>query len=575
MDKTAPTKESTDQLREAIRKLEAYSLKADKAAGASSVAKTMALVRSKFSTNFNFSPKKPHSHQRHPPGKDEVLRAVELVNSKRLFIETLKKGNPTEQELAESFTKSIAAYNASCDKRIQSCIGSNGIARFFSLDTKDAKEVPPKIALPQKITVQHHYPEECATRISHASTENTFASVPMSKQSAELFHMKALSLLERYGIATNPEARDLVKHSPIHASIADDDTTCTLKQTLNLFPGQTVVVMGRSALDPKTLSISSLFPETFCLTLKSTQTGFPHPSQRTGWALTHQLLPDSPQRVDLLHMVATLFSRKGQAVANLLPQSSLLKKAKTLRTYKGLCFQQHREELLNMHKTLAQSIVQAAPATLHPKDAEQTITKFFDALRSHPNPFEWLTETYHLLRECFIVKPHQTLLEAILRGKSTDLGSKFPLTRYHEAKRVLDQAFDAAVNEITQHTGSAKLTNEKIKFAFIHCMGTLLGHASKAIILQYLSEDLVYPPPSLTPFENAVQAAAYTHLYDFLNELEMTLGPDYAHSQQAIFEILKKEISTDIRLFQNNEPLVITQELSSYFQQRYESLSSI
>lgn len=569
MDKISSSKESTAKLREALCKLESYSLEATESI--SSVSKTISLMRAIFASPFD-SHQKKHRHQRHPPNKNEVLIAVELINRNRLLIEKLKEGTPAEKELAEQVTKTINAYNESCDKRIQGYMSNRQrLTNFFSKSKPD-QQILPKIALPKKVSVQRHYPENVLPKPIQKLDSKTALSVPLSKQSAELFHMKAIALLERYGIASNPEARDFVRTSPIHTTCEEGKSICTLSQTLSLFPGQTIVVMGNSALDPKTQAIRQFLPETFCLSLESTQTGFPHPIQRAGWTLASQLLPDFPQRLDLLNETAELFKRRHQTVTELVQQGDLLKHAKYLLALKKICFDSHAKELLDLHKTFTKNLLNAAGAETAAYEASE---RFYLLLSKHPSPFSLLADTSQLLIERFMVKPHQSLLNAIIKGKSTNLGSNHAELRYKAAKILLNQAVDLAKQEMNQQTDEAKLVDEHIKFDFIKNVGSLLGDAAKQIFLQYLSEDLVYLPPKLTPFEDRIQAMAYGHLKDFLDELSTPLTGDSTVDQELVYALLKRQISSDIALFNDNASSTIPQELTNYFQKRYISLSAL
>lgn len=570
MNKESPSTESTNKLCEAIGKLEAYSLQQIESLKSSTISKTISLVRSVLASHFDSKHKK-HRHQRYPPDKHEVMSAVELINRNRLFIEKLKEGTPAEQELAEKFTHTIETYNESCDQRIQGCISNRErLAKFFSKDTQD--EELPKIALPKRVTVQHHYPKHLLPkkRQQFASTMQT--SVPISKQSAELFHMKAIALLERYGIASNPEARSFVKQSPIQTTWEESSSTCTLTQTLSLFPGQTIVVMGTSSLDPITKAISHLFPDTFCLSLESTQTGFPHPIQRAGWTVASQLVHEFPQRIDLLKKTADLLFRKNQAVLGLVPQGNLLKHAKELLVLKKKCFSMHTQELLNLHSTLTFTILEKTRADESVKILAQ---QFHELLCNHPQPFDCLADVSHLIREYFMVKPHQQLLDAIIKGKLTDFAHRNPEIRYAAAKACLDHTLTTAKNEIRCKKAETKLLNEQIKLDYIRSMGSIFGEASKNIFLQYLSEDLVFSPPTLSSFECQVQTAAYSHLKDFLDELSTPLEEEDAHHQKWMSQQLKSALLSDIALFQDNSPLNISEELSQYFQSRHISLSAI
>lgn len=568
MDRTPS--DSNVMLSEAIRKLEDYSLQQIKSNEQSSVSKTIGLVRSILVNPFDTRFKK-HQHQRLPPNKNEVLIAIEFINRNRLFIEKLKKGTPAEQELAEKYTKTINSYNESCDKRIQGCTSRGRLTNFFSKD-KLKEQTLPRIAMVKKVTVQHHYPENSASKALHKLYSNTEIAMPISKQSAELFHMKAIIILEGYGISSN-EARAFVKNSPIYTTIEKNDSICTLTQTLSLFPGQTIIVKGNTTLDPKTQSISHFLPESFTLIEELTQTGFPHATQRVGWTVASQLIPDAPQRIDLLGTTAKLFQRRNQAVAGLSQkQGDLLKHAKALLSLKKKAFEEHAIELIQMHENLAMTILQASFAD--PK-AYHAVGRFYQFLRNHPHPFDMLAETSQTIRECFMVKPHQTLLDAIIKGKTTDLGSTVPESRYEAAKTILDQAVDSACEEFHPTHHEVENLEERIKSDYIGYMGNILGKASKPIFLQYLSEDLVFEPPFLTPFESKVQAAAYLHLEDFLDELSVPLEGDEVKNSEMVYQLLKKQIASDIDLFKDESVPATSNELADYFQKRYLSLSSL
>lgn len=517
---------STADLQDAIRKLEAFSRKAAERSQSSSLSKSISMVRAFW--------RKAQSLQ-NDEEQNELLQAVETVNRERLKIQKMQQGSPAEQKLADALTSAIESYN-------QHAMPDKGLAQFFSEKLVTAPELP-KIHLPQQLTVTYNYPQNAAYSGATQCAMNAIKPMvqALSKQAAELFQMKVLALLERYGIASNPEARSIVKSSPIHTTMeADENATCTLTQTLTLFPGQTIVVKGQSVLDPKTKTISRLFPDTFFISLKSTQTAFPHASQRGGWALVNQLLPECPQRMDLLDGLAELFLRKKRAMQDLLPHGPLIGKAKQLLKVKKKVFAAHQTELLNMHH---QHSLVLAP------HAGDVVDEFFGGLHRHPHAFDCLVETNQAICEYFISNPHQQLFEAILNGKHTDLGSPHAELRYRGAKAILEQTLNGVEPQ-----------ND-----YIRSMGHILGKASHHIILQYVSEDLVFEPPVLTPFERQMQAAAYRQVHDFLNELDSPLG-----DEQAVYELMKAQIIADLE-----GDLGYTDALAAYFQQRFASLRGL
>lgn len=563
MDKAPASSDSTYKLREAIRKLEAYSLH-QMEPEAPSVSKTMSLMRSILVKRFDFHPKEPH-HKAHVPDNNEVMTAIELINRNRFFIEKLKEGTPAEQELAKKITQTINNYNDSCDKRIQHCIsGRERLSLFFS-NGKNKSQHLPKIALPKKVTVQCHFPENPASVFMHKITSKPILPIPLSKQLAELFHMKAITLLENfYGTASSPEERICIKNSPIHVDIDENASICTLTQSLSLFPGQSIIVKGNSAVNPITRTVSQLLPDSFSLAME--QASFPHPIQRAGWTVAGQLLPDFPQRIDLLNEAADLFQRRNQMVAELSSKKgTLIGHAKKRLLIKKQAFDLHKKELIGLHKTLAQAILKSAAS---PPAVHGIVEQFYSMLNEHPLPLEALAEASQGMREYFMTVPHQTLLHAIIKGKSTDLGSSAAETRYATAQAILEQSIDDAKSKIDLLDLEA---NDRIKWDYVACIGEVLGRAANQIYLQYLSEDLMYAPPALSLFEYQVQALAYCHLKDFLNEL--SVHEDY--STESAYKLLKGQINADVAIFGNQAPSSISKELAGYFHSRYLSLNTI
>lgn len=560
MSKISSTQDSRSELQDAIRKLEAFSRHALQADAPTQISKTISLMRTLLRHAFD-KPDKKETNAEKIPNCEEVLQAVEVINRERLHIQRLQKGDSAEQKLADSFTKAVEDYNACRDRYVNFATSPNkGWAKLFSKNDAGSKSLP-KIDLPQKLTVQYLFSSSEAAQTAELRSEQKISNAAfLPKQSAELFQMKVLALLERYGIAESHEVRNLVKKTPIHTEIESASSRCTLKQTLSLFPGQTVVVMGTSALDPKTQSIHRLFPETFSVSLKSTQTGFPDPSQRTGWALANELIPDCPQRIDLLASLTHFFQRKREVVTGLLPNGPLVSHAKKLIHFKKQAFDLHKQELIELHKQLAHTIIRSAPPSLIIPNAENIIDQFYHALLAQQNPFEKLCEVNQLIRDLFIRKTHQDLLDMVLKSENKEI------SRLKVAKESVDLSIKEIQKELAQQREQALDDHERLKWNYILCLGTPIGEASKNIMLQYLSEDFSFKPPALSLFESKIQATAYQHVSHFLDELTLSTKD---LSQESAHQILKKELLSDIEIFLK-ENIPLSKEISDYFHQRYE-----
>lgn len=546
----------TAKLQEAISRLAAYSKETSKKLSTSPLKKTILLFKSLISDKKR--------------EKIEVLQAVDLISRERLFIQKLKEGSPAERSLADSLTQTIEAYNNShdCHKEYEDS-QNNRISKFFLKFESTPSSPLPKIDLPSEKSLKFHYPEiSCSpSRIKSSS------SIPLSKQAAELFQMKALALLERYGIATNPEARSIVKNSPIFTTIENETSVCILEQQLVLFPGQTIVVMGSSELNLQTQTIHKLFPGTFYISLESTQTGFPHPSQRAGWAWANQLLPESPQRPDLLNVLANFFERKKQVMTALLPHGKLLNQAKNLLRLKKQVFENNKNELIELHREYALTLLQAASSPQNKEDILSSITLFYDLLHADISPFDLLTDIHQKVRDQFIAKPHKALLDKV----NTHSDKIFPQVNkgldFETAKNILNNALKDSHHEIQTYLNLETATEkDNIIWKYIDRLAILLGPSTNQIILQYLSEDLLYIPPILNGFERKIQASTYAQAEDFMSELHAGLSLNKQTNFQWIHQKIKDDISKDMSILKSDGNLPIPNELEHYFQLRHQSL---
>ena len=516
-DETQPSKM---ELHNAIHKIEEFSRKQDRLQK-NPLQKSISIVRSLIFSNDKLK-----------KDKEEMLRAIEIIIRERHRIQRLSLGTPAEQKLADSYTKAVEAFNS-------------------SLDGKKERQLP-KIELPYQNTLKKHFPAKTdqQTRMINSKA----VPVNLSKQYTELFHMKVLALLERYGIATNPEARQAVKTSPILSAVEEDPAICTLSQTISLFPGQIVVVKGNSELDLQTQTICKLFPDTFSISLEWTQTGFPYPSQRTGWALANQLIP-ACHRPDLLGNLALFYQRKKGVVSELQPQGQLINKAKRLLNLKRQAFEQNKRECLQLHKELVQSVINAAPQDLLDNRSNEIVEGYFKELEDCSSPFERLSKTYQSINEHFIAKQQTQLIHTILNDLDDELQAINPTQRRASAESILESTLQQDYSECK----------------FVQCLGKIFGNASKKILLQYFSEDLAYEPPTLSSFEKGLQSAAFKHGQDFLDELESdTLIQDVSKIRNNLIA----QIEWDISHLNSHMQLSVADTLDKYFAQRYQVLAN-
>jgi len=505
-----------------------------------------------FWKNFFLSPTSSSESLPH----DDILGAVETINRGRLQILKLSKGSDQEQKFATSITAAIDAYNqsvASAQKK------SKGKSKTFNLDKKGISFPKlPKIDFPKKVSVTYQYDQQ---NLQPKIKNTTFCAIEamkpsamaLSKQAEELFRMKVISLLEKCKIASNPEARDQVKTAPIQTiENGEKNGKCLLSQTFSLFPGHTVQVSLSSCIDPKTQLITALFPESFTISLQSTPSGFPHPLQRAGFTLSPELLPESPQRLDLLPRLKDVFIKRDKIAEQLQPQGKLIDKAKKALRIKQECFDANQFELLLLHKKLIKTILSEVKEVSLLDNSDRIINDWYEWIADQKGCYRILSNTYYQIGNNFISNPYKKVVDAIFSNRDSN-----------DRRSAVYQALSKEIKSINYFQADP---NKKIKSSYINLMGKIFGQASLAIIMQYLSEDLLFTPPTLSLFEKKTQSLSIRHEIDFLNEMEKS--DEEILSSENCLSNMKTALLSDISVFQGQADFQEVDELATYYLNR-------
>lgn len=491
-----------------------------------------------------------------------MLNAIDTVKRNHLVIERLKLGNNEEKELASCTLEAIKNYNATLDHiQKRSPDLSTRMARFiykysgFSLDQdiiENRIDLPPTPSL----GISTDTPSNGDDGIGE------IAQTPPN-QEADLLRMKTNTLLKKHGICFKSidDAFKSVKSAPILATVNSQSQTSTLFLTLNVLPGTTIKVQGSFKRD--TQAHSAPITESFRLSVKSMHSGFPHPSQHTGWSLSDSLMPLYPYRLDLLPLFKPLYERKQQTALALLPDGKLLEHAKQLIVLKHTTFNAYRNTLTSLHQQLCHAILSAAPqGQLHPQ-SRLIIDRFFHELEKETDPWQKLTETYYNIIERYVAPMHARLQKAWVDHQDVQLLSNNPAVVLKAAQRLF---------ESTSKDAEIAISKMDTTFdSFVRMIGALLNNAAKTICLQHWSEALRCAPPLLHDFEYKVQAATYAQLTRFLDELECK-----QLDSKKLFADMQQQLLEDISLFQAssfnkvNYPCTeIVHELEEYFGSRY------
>lgn len=223
-----------------------------------------------------------------------------------------------------------------------------------------------------------------------------------SKQELDAFRMKAITLLKHHDVRFTSLAEQLHMMREVPIVTLDNpalaERIIAMQQTISPFPGETIELKGSFMRDLQSRCHSIPIPESFHISAYSQQTGFPHPSQHHGWALSPMLLPEG-------HAL----SGKMQEIANeLMPKGVLNIKAKEMLKIKQQCFQMHLHDFLELHQQLNNGLLKAAK--LDKIDGKELLDRFFANLKKENNPYMRMSMTHW-----------QIVLHSFEKARSTNL----------------------------------------------------------------------------------------------------------------------------------------------------------
>lgn len=562
-----------------------------------SMQKTTSLARC-FITALFSSKARSQYYQKKVAVQDAILSAIDVIKRNYILIERLKIGTPEEQKLAATTLDVINRYNAVLDQEKKSPDDwGNRLSRFFTKfaglsvddDLRDNRIDLPRsqftsaLAVPQveagngmrqkiSLAFQHHIKAEHSREEQTGFTAVRLTDViadPLSQKEADLLRMKAHTLLRHQGIRFGSMAEMLleIKEAPIETTVDANTGIAHLTLKLTLLPGTVAEVQG--AFQRNSQAHSNPIPGSFQLAMHSAQTGFPAPMQYDGWALGDALTAHYPHRLDQMPLFKTLYMRKQEAIAKLVPGEPWFEHARQLWKQKK---QVLSKNLLQLHKRLNLAMMQAANGYKPYPEGEKAIIAFFDVVERHPSAANYLSATYQTINDYMIVRPSALLHELWLARPEQD-----PKAARKEFLDALKEDWAAVQQTLENEIARASVDFEKAALNYVQIMGTLLHQPVQSILLQYFSETLRCAPPLLSDFEQKLQAAALQQLSTYLDELEK---PEYCgeflHNPAAMEQRMHQLLLSDIALFQDEDfdnletpvkPMV--HELEVYFNSRH------
>lgn len=524
----------------------------------------------------------------------KLMESIDFLKTHYRILHKHSQGSKSEQEWANWAQAIINRYNATIRRSTKTPSSLGKRAERFLYEQSGfllGEEITNNtIDIPHHFSVQFGSSQERKEyTIGKIRTffQQTGGMTP-TQEEKDAFHMKTIVLAGKSDLPATIQQglHSLIRETPIvtHVSSASNPTEgneeqaiILLNQILNPFPGEKITIYGAFKRDARSTVLSVPIPESFHFSTQAKQTGFPHPSQHTGWSLSNSLIPDCPHRLDQIPLFSKIYEMKKQMAAALLPMGQLNEKAKTLLKLKKEVFDQNSALYLKLHRNLALSLLTAETEFHEPikKEVSDILTTFYHELEMTESPFATLTLAYQIILNFFIDVPYEYLCNEWLEKPHLDLSSQDPKTRYQSCLNLLDTKQESAVRELTELKKQASTTLEIALYDYVLVLGNAIGTASRAIMLQQLSEKIGFPPPLLNDFEQKIQACAIKQLFWFHAELQIDLQ-DKSEVKELLQANLEKWLSEEIALFQaesceslEDHSVAITNELEFYYNARH------
>ena len=511
--------------------------------------------------------------------KQAILNARDIIQSHSALILKFKEGDDSQRTLAEYALSAIQRYNSIITHEDSSETTKYDVYNYernLLLLDQEIKDRP--IELPHTLTIKFdshlgdHPARKMFKELSDAFNVEAFTKTNLAISTThkktiqfmiDTFHMKAIRMIQTHVHLQNSMAEivPLVKGAFLEIDEESNADFITMQQLLEMGPGFFILVSGcfkRHSSDPKFLTMPIL--DSFRLSFQLTHSGFPYPSQHTGWALSDKWVEAYPLRTDQVPLFHQVDQRKKRLAQQHLFDQSFIQRARQHAKLKQEIFDQNRELFLPLYLQL-----QTALRQNFCKEEDLLLNAFYKELIQASSPFDLMSQTHQQIQDLFIRQPIKALEEEWLGG-GTSLRTGSP-----------QEKFQAACQKLESHRskGQEKLDPAHPRHAFILNQGLHLGHACQSIGLQYQSEKMGFSPPLLSDFERKLQTCAFQQLLSFMDECENLLG---ILEPSQIKEALLAAWLKDLELLQapsieeiHSLPLAIIDELEIYFNSRFYS----
>ncbi|MBA3237246.1 MAG: hypothetical protein H0T62_02710 [Parachlamydiaceae bacterium] len=512
-----------------------------------------------------------------------LLQSSDTIKSYFPLIQVMSEGSPEQKKFANYAKTAIERFNRTVDKATSSTsTWTQRIICFLYqknmlvVGNRLVKiELPRNAFLPinslkfsiekydqKKMTSTLQSPPESTAALQKISTlgQAVLPSYQIEQKTFELYQIKIFKLLEKDKLLSPLEARELVLKTPREFIVDQQAELATISQKLQPLPGQCFHVSASFQIDRRTCSFSIFQSDD--LVIESTQTGYPHPLQHNGWALSDMLIPKCLHRPERLKHFPELYEKQLKIAQELDPKGPLVEKARYLLAMKRQVFEENKMEFLKAHKALCFAISDAAFQNTVPHDFSESISSFFTHLSFSSSSYDLLVRAQEQLMDGIVNYPFIALDKEWLNGTVSTCNSA-SLLLSTKMEEVFDKWSEKALE-------AEKLNNpEKKLLHYCSAMGRVLAHPVQQLILQQHSEKMKTAPPELDVFTKKIQVALYLQLWEFLHELSLNpkeIDP-YRHLSRLLEDDLMLFKATDL----NKLPwksVAIVNELETYYKER-------
>lgn len=513
--------------------------------------------------------------------KNAVLRARDNIKSHSALIERYKNGDEAQRKLAELALVAIERYNAivAGGSSVNSKSDPYNYERHQLLLDQEIKGQ--KIELP--VTYMKNYdshPSPDAQShpaykvlnelketlcIGAKKKNNSSISSTYKKEMQcmiDTFQIKAIRLIETHLKKSFAEIVPLVKKSTPEILEGNHVDQISMHQLIEVGAGSFILVTGcfhRNAAHSPIISMPLPIADSFRLCFQLTHTGFPYPSQHTGWALVDEWIEASPLRLDQTPLFQKINQRRKNLVERLLTDHCFIQKMEQHFKIKREVFDLNRHIFIPLHCQMTQALQRGISSD----EAHLILDPFYQEVLDAPSAFDALVQIQQQIVEGFIKQPIRELEEEWLEAESTLLRTGSSQEKLQTAILRFEQSRQQKI---------VQFDSTHIFHAYLVQQGCLLSQAFQSVGLQYLSEKMGFKPPLLNDFERKLQACAFQQLMTFLDECEHHID---MNDPEQIKRDLLYAWSKDLQLLEANSEegfessFAIVNELECYFNSRF------